>query len=199
MWALRIDLTNVTEEQLRAWLARQSGSYLAVREGGETNPHAHVILRGTQGTRAVRKSFLLSFPTCKGNASYSISDVKDESKYNRYMCKGAGPNEPVLVICREGLDYTDEWIKQQQIAFYACAPSRANSGRLNDVVLSKCKAARIEHQEKYKIARQYVLECISRSQGINTFHARGAVNLISCMLCPDDEQVDLLVNEIIFR
>lgn len=197
LYAVRIDLSDSrTPEAIADWLADIGTGYLAVREGGEENPHVHVVVAWDKTTRGFRKNFLTKFPSCNGNGSYSITEVKDEAKYNRYICKGSGLGSPPTIVARNGLLYTEEWIEEQHAAYYEHAPNPRAKRRLMDAVADTCKEAAMDWHDRQGIARVYIKECIRRKTGINTFQAKSAVNLITCLLCPTDAAIEDLISTI---
>lgn len=197
LYAIRIDISaRISTETVADWLADLGTGYLCVREGGSENPHVHIIVAWDKTTRGLRKNFLTRFPSCNGNGSYSLTEVKDEAKYNRYLCKGAGLGSPPQVVCRNGLLYTDEWIETQHAAFYEHAPNPKSKKRLLDFVYDTCQEAALDWHDRQGIARVYIKECMSRKQGINCFQAKSAVNLIQCLLCPTDAAVEDLISTI---
>lgn len=193
LYAVRVDIGSVTCEAIADWLADIGTGYLAVREGGSDNPHVHIVVAWDKTTRGFRKNFLTRFPSCNGNASYSITEVKDEAKYHRYICKGEGEGTPPTIVARNGMLYTEDWIEQQHAAYYVNAPKKRPAGRLLDTVFDTCKEAAYDWHDRQGIAREYIRECIRRKTGINTFQAKSAVNLITCLLCPTEAAIEDLI------
>lgn len=197
MYAVRIDLGSVSEEQVADWLCDLDTGHFAVREGDPENPHIHAIVCTSMLIRSFRNKFLRAFPNLSGNGSYSITAVKDEDKYNRYMCKGAGEGSPPRIVSKNGLLYTEDWAEEQHRRYYEEAPKLSRGKkRLIDVVYDTCKEAAIDWHDRQAIARVYIKECMSRNQSINTFQAKGAVNLVQCKLCPTDAAIEDLINGI---
>lgn len=197
LYAIRIDLTvSVSEEKVADWLCDLDTGYLAVREGGDDNPHIHIVLAWDKTTRGLRKNFLNNFPNCNGNGSYSLTEVKDEDKYNRYLCKGSGEGSLPKIVSRNGLLYSDDWIETMHARYYAEAPKPKNKRRLVDVVFDTCKEAAIDWHDRQAIARVYIKECMERKAIISTYTAKGVVNLVQCLLDPGCSAIDQLVDGI---
>lgn len=200
-YALRLDSEDVAK--FIDWLDADGGSYLVVREtvSGE-NPHFHAILWSARKIQAVRVSFKRAYPELVGNKSYSIAEVRDVDKYHRYMCKGDSKELAPEVVGAYGMQYMDVlWQNEQHDEYWtenAVIAARAHAATsMVDFTTDACKNAGISWADKHAIAKVYIKEAVARNKSINIFAIRAQVNLISCLLCPDDSAIDDLANSVV--
>lgn len=102
--ALRIHESDVlTREAVVDFLGTSATGYFVVREVVAARPHFQAIVYTAQTINAVRVRLRRRFPDIVGNRDYSLTLVKKEPNYVRYLCKGSGPSsgeEPDVVACQ---------------------------------------------------------------------------------------------------
>lgn len=121
-------------DKLKACLDRCDGAYLVCREEA-TRPHFHAIVypAATKGDKAVRNIFTNGLKGLeRTDKSVKVADKPEGME--RYICKGphekTHKHDPPNIVLRYGAKYTDEYIKQQWLAFWAQnAELKAAKGR----------------------------------------------------------------------
>lgn len=187
-YALR---TDKCFDAVKDWVVAQNFTGYSVRETveGEGNEHWHWILVTDKRISQVRTSFNRAVPECKGNASYSLSLVKDVEKYKRYMAKG--DHEGVLpeIAWSHGLDWTSEEFERLHEAYWEenRKLKKRKTGSVTDHVVDLCKAQNVRWDDRLKIGDLYIRELVERHKSINLFSAKSAINLIQILLCPNDD------------
>ena len=196
--AIRVDAADATE--LICFLTADGGSYLAVKELEGSNPHYHVVLHTARKLPAVRTALKRAMPALKGNGSYSVSQVRDLSKYQRYMMKGESREVQPHVAAAHGMEYgSAQWQEEMHDAYWDEAEQLNRKRKREpviDSVYQQCTAAGLSWDQRDKIARIYIKELISRDKPINTFALKSQINLIQCKLCPDDSALENLVSTV---
>lgn len=208
MYALRLDvLSEDNAQQLSAWLDKVSSGHLVVRE--ESNPnentHYHAVLHSKIKATSLRQSFRRAFPDHKGNAAYSLKECdEDPDGYGRYICKGLSKEEGPNVVIRQGLLYTDEWVRQHHEQYWVnndlIAQARAKR-KMNAVerLESVCKEKKIRWSDRTAIATEYVRWQKEARRPINSFAARATVNTVALLLDDSGEAEEQLAIEIAGR
>lgn len=207
-YALRADLSDGVASGLVAWLVVVATAYLVVKEShaGE-NPHVHVYMESDKKLAALRKDFQRKFPGNQGNAGYSMKECNDDiDAYGRYMCKGADKESSPDVIARQGLLYTDEWVKDMHDQYWVNNASlmsnkrkRANMGNVVEKVELECKAKGVRFDDRKGIAMEFVKLYKESAKPINVFYARQVVNTVSVLLDDTGSAEDRLATEIADR
>lgn len=196
--AIRVD-GDSHREKLRDFLS-SDGAALLVREtvDGE-NPHYHAVLHSDRKVAAIRMALKRALGV-GGNGEYSVAEVRDLDKYQRYMLKGPSADVMPEVIMAVGIQYMDaEWQKARHDAYWQEAASLGRKRKLEplmDVVYRECTAAGVEWHQRDRIAKIYIKELVERSKPINIFSAKSAINLLQCKLCPDEAALDNLCSAV---
>ena len=194
--AIRVDTAD--SSQLVQFLAADGGAYLAVKELEGTNPHIHVILHSSRKLPAIRTALKRAMPQLSGNGSYSVSQVRDLAKYQRYCMKGVSREIQAEVVAAFGLMYSDpSWQEEMHDAYWDEADQITRKRKrepVMDSVYQQCTAAAVQWHQRDSIARIYIKELISRDKPINLFALKSQINLIQCKLCPDDSALENLVS-----
>lgn len=192
--AIRLDGSD--SSALVQWLSADGGSYIVVSEKQEENPHFHVYLRSARKISAVRTSFKRAFPELKGNGSFSISQVRDVSKYYCYLMKGESVEEMAVVVAAHGVQHTDEaWQKTKHDEYWEVNEEITRRRKLlpvGEVVLAACKQANVKWDDVESIGKLYIKELVARDKAINIFSVKSHVALIQVKLCPTDAAIDWL-------
>lgn len=207
-YALRADLSAAIVANLASWLAAVATCYFVVKEvaNGE-NPHVHMYFESDKKLAALRKDFVRKFPDNVGNAGYSLKECDDDVEaYGRYCCKGPDKETMPDVFCRQGLKYTDEWVKDMHDQYWVNNDSimsnkrkRAAMGNVVEKVELECKAKNIRWDDRKAIALEYVRLYKAAVKPINVFYARQVVNTVSVLLDPSGSAEDRLAIEIADR
>lgn len=200
MLALRIDKSFPA---VKAWLGTHSFGGFGVREvAGESNEHWHFLLEipaNGKKIQAYRVSLTRDVPELKGNAGYSLTEVRDVEKYERYMCKGDTEEHMPEVVWSNSLKYDQARIQELHDSYWECnrqLQPRKRQLSVIDEVTQACKEAKIEWSERTAISREYIKSAVARKKGINIFQVKASVNVIQCLLCPDDKAIELLAEQI---
>jgi len=172
------------------------GGHFSVLEGGDSNPHVHILLFSAKSLAALRKDIQRKFGYL-GNGGYSITVVRDLPKYEQYMCKGEASGKLPVLFSSEGINYTQEWISEKHEAYYEV--SRAAKRKLTalEETEQKLRAEQVDWSDRFKICKIYIKELTARKRHISNYAVKSAVNLLQCSLCPDDQAVDALCFEIL--
>lgn len=193
-YALR---TDKEFEKVKAFVESKNVSGWAVREvAGDNNEHFHWYLETDLKAPAFRVALTRAVPELRGNAGYSLSEVKDVEKYHRYMAKGeaegAGPNR----AWSHGLLWTDEKLEELHAEYWMenRKLKKRKTGSVTDSVYDKCKADAVRWDDRRAITEIYIRELILRDKPINTFALKASVNLIQVKLCPNDDALNELVD-----
>lgn len=196
--AIRIDGHSATE--LISVLDKDGGAYLVVKELEGSNPHFHAVLHSLRKLSAVRAAIKRAIPTLNGNGSYSVAQVRDLAKYQRYMMKGESEDVMPVITAGFGLMYTDpSWQEEQHDAYWeeaATLTRKRKAAPVFEAVLHECKVRQISWQNREAIGRIYIKEQADRDKGINIFALKSQVNLIQIKLCPDDSAIEDLARQI---
>jgi len=190
-YAIRID--GNSSEELVKFLTEDGGSYLVVKELEGTNPHYHAVIHTKRKLQAFRMAFRRQFPELRGNGAYSISDVRDLAKYERYMMKGDSDSVLPTVVASNGVQYTTDWIMETHAAYWEqnadMVQRRTAEMKVPEAVLQACKDAAVQWGNREKICELYIRELVRRDKPINIFALKSSVNLIQVKLCPDDRAI----------
>lgn len=196
-FALRTDRSF---EAVRDFVVSKDISGFAVREVATDNEHWHWFLETRMKMNSFRELLRRAVPDLRGNGGYSVSQVKDESKYLRYMCKGDADGQGCEVAWKHGLLYTDEKIEELHTEYWTenrAMKKRRVAGGVLDAVIDQCKEGAVQWDERKAIGEMYIKELVARSKPINLFSVKSAVNLIQVKLCPDDSAIKELAERFI--
>lgn len=189
--AIRVDGSD--HGDLVCFLDDDGGAYLVVKEVAEGNPHYHAVLHTRRKPQAIRVALKRSIPGLNGNGAYSVAEVRDLAKYQRYCMKGDSAGEMAEVVGAYGMMYGDvTWQDEMHAAYWhendALRAARA-SGNVMDAVFAACKDAGVSWDNRERIAELYIRELVSREKSINLFSIRSGINLLQVKLCPDDRAI----------
>lgn len=190
-YAIRVDAVDFIYGD---WLSSQ-GSWWAVKELEDNNPHFHIYLRSDKKISAIRADFKRKFPDLKGNGKYSITVCRDPESYAKYMAKGGSVEQEPEVVGRYGLEYSDEWISDQHEAYWernrqlTVARRKVN---ICDAIVAICKEENVKWDDRKLICEKYIRECGARNRAFSLYSVRSVVNLVSLKLCPNDEALEAL-------
>lgn len=208
-YALRMDWNQDRDYQrISTWLALIATCYLVVFEShaGE-NPHVHVVFDSDKKLQALRTSFKRKFDDKVGNGSYSLKECDDDvAAYMRYMCKGNSKDDMPDVKIKQGLDFTDEkikeahdmyWVNNQSLKENKKKRKLVHSGETAvDTVERLCKEQGVRKNDREGIAKVYIRLCRDGRKPINQFAARAIVNTVQLLLDDTDENLDQLARSI---
>lgn len=190
--------TDKAFDEVKAWIEGKGLTGWAVREVAGDNEHWHWYLETEMKLPAFRVALTRAVPALKGNASYSVSDVKDVEKYLRYMAKGESDGAGPEWAWRHGLLWTDEkleelhqdyWIENRKLK------KRRATGSVMDAVYDKCKETAVRWDDRRGIFEVYIRELVARDKPINMFSVKASVNLVAIKLCPNDDAIQELLNQ----
>lgn len=207
-FALRMDILKEDDgSTLNAWLSNNASAFFVVKEFGDAkeNPHYHAVLYASAKTASLRQSFRRAFPAHKGNGSYSLKECdEDTDGYGRYICKGADRDSLPDIVCRQGIDYTDGWVRAMHDQYWVnndalLANRKRRAMNMVERLESICKDKRIRWSDRTEIAKQYVILQKEARKPVNTFAARATVNTVACLLDDSSEAVEQLAIEIAGR
>lgn len=176
------------------------GATLCVRETVEgENPHYHAVLHTQRKIQAVRMALKRCLGVV-GNGEYSVAQVRDLARYQRYMMKGAAKGVLPEVIVSVGINYqSDSWREEQHDAYWeenALLGRKRKELPVPAAVLEKCKEQQVPWDRRAAIAEIYIRELVERGKAINIFSLKSNVNLLQCQLCPDDRAIEDLSRDI---
>lgn len=192
-YALRADSNEHLAANLVAWLVAVATCFFVVKEFGGPNgenPHVHVYFESEKKLAALRKDFTRKFPGNTGNGGYSLKECDDDIEaYGRYLCKGPDKETQPDVVARQGLKYTDEWVRDMHEQYWVNNASlmankrkRVAMGNVVEKLELECKAKNIRWDDRNAIAMEFVRMYRASARPINTFFARQVVNTVSCLL-----------------
>jgi len=209
-YALRADSNEHLAANLAAWLVAVATCFFVVKEFGGANgenPHVHVYFESDKKLEALRKDFRRKFPDNTGNGGYSLKACdEDIDAYGRYMCKGSDRDTLPDVVCRQGLLYTDQWVKDMHDQYWVNNDSlmknkrkRVALGNVVEKLELECKEKQIRWDDRKSIALEYVRMYKGAAKPINVFYARQVVNTVSCLLDDTGKAEEQLADQIADR
>lgn len=209
-YALRADSNEHLSGNLVAWLTAVATCFFVVKEFGGANgenPHVHCYFESDKKLDALRKDFKRKFPGNAGNGGYSLKECDDDVEaYGRYMCKGPDKETLPDVVARQGLRYTDEWVRDMHDQYWVNNAAlmtnkrkRAAQGNAVERLELECKEKGIRWDDRKAIALEFVRLYKASARPINTFFARQVVNTVSCLLDPSGDAEERLATEIADR
>lgn len=188
-YALRVDVTQEHDEELKIYLENLDGGCMATLEMEHENRHVHVLFYSSKKIQALRTQLIRKLPWCVGNAGYSMSKVTDLQKYKAYICKGDGPEDPPQHFYHKGVEFGETWINEHHTSYYLM-PCRAPKRNLIEYVEAEAKRQCLAWTDRSLIAQIYIKELVLQKKSINFYSVKNAVNLIECLLCPDDAAIN---------
>lgn len=201
-YAIRVDIKNGSTDDIVRWCDRTGGAYLIVREGGDENPHVHVIMESDREIRILRQDLKRQLSWLAGNGDYSMATVRDTDKYERYCCKG-DENSPPLVVARMGVRYSDSFLEERRNQYwqeqkdYKARQKRKglHSATIVEKVEEVCKKEGIRWDKEREIGRVYLGLLSEGKKAVNTYQLRAVVRGVQLQLAPGDEAIDYLLTE----
>lgn len=194
---------------LLAWIAKVSVGHAAVREHGEETgkDHIHAIIQvEDKKLQAVRMELRRKFPCLTGNkAAYSLSEVRDMEKMERYLCKGASAEEEPVFVSRCGIRYSDEWKSERHSEYwrlnfqYRQDKSAGKKRKLSfvDFVEEEAKKRKIVWSDVESLKSLYIELAFGERRGsINRTQIESCVNALIGRLCPDGRACEFVKERI---
>lgn len=185
---------------VKAWIDSKAIGGWAVREVSGDNEHWHWLLEteAFRNVQSFRVLFTRACPELRGNSSYSVSEVKDLEKYERYMAKGETQGVLPEVAWRNSVRYDDEKVEALHEEYWTenAKLKRRKVGTALDSVYDDCKRDSVQWNDREAIAEKYIRELVSRNRPLNLFAARAAVNTIQIKLCPNDDAIRLFKEQV---
>lgn len=169
-----------------------------VRECAGDNEHWHFYVETMIKPASLRVMLKRACPGLVGNGGYSVSDVRDVDKYLRYIAKGESSGVMPEVVYQCGLLYTTEKIEELHEEYWTenkQLKKRRTTGVM-DHVLDLCRDAQIAWDDRTAIAEEYIKELVARNKPINIYSVKSCINLIQVKLCPTDDAVKQLCQQI---
>lgn len=194
MYALRVDGCLAA---VLAWLAKECCGGYGVREvASGDNEHWHFAVESDKKLSALRTSFNRACPELKGNGKYSLTEVKDEDKYVRYMAKGNSEGEVPEVVWRNSIKYDDEAIEKLHDDYWTenRKLKKRKAGSMIDYVVDEAKRRDVKWDKRDELAKIYIRRQGELGKPINLFSLRANLNAVQVALCPDDSAVNELVD-----
>lgn len=188
IFALRIDHSL---PEVKAFLDAKNIGGFGVREIAGTNEHWHFLLETSLTIKQLRPQLLRAVPALTGNGAYSLTECRDVDKYERYMVKGESEGAGFEMIWRNSLKYTDDKLEELHASYWQANRQmrKRTAGSVVDHVVDECKRQNIQWNERSKIAEVYIRRQVAHSKPFSKFAAAAVVNVVECLLCPDDQAV----------
>lgn len=193
-YALRVDGDG---NDVVAYLDRYSSNYFVVREDTGDNQHVHVFFVSDSKLSALRKAAQRLW---SGNGAYSLKEcASDYHDYLVYLCKGESESVKPVLVARQGLEYTDEWIDERHAEYWVNNAKivenrqkrkRMRESNIVEKVEEAAKNLGLRWTDREEIAKVYIRMYKDCRKGINVFHAKSVVNTVACLLCEDDSAVN---------
>jgi len=193
-YALRVDGNG---DDVVPYLDRYASNYFVVREDTGDNEHVHVFLVSDSKLSALRKAAQRLW---SGNGSYSLKEcASDYADYLVYLCKGESESVKPVVVARQGLEYTDEWVEERHGEYWVNHAKivenrqkrkRMRESNIVEKVEEESKNLGLRWTDREEIAKVYIRMYKDSRKGINVFHAKSVVNTVACLLCEDDSAVN---------
>lgn len=172
-------------------------SGFAVREVSGENEHWHWFVRCSRKAQPLRVALTKKVPALKGNGGYSVKECDaDYVKYQRYMCKGEAPEVPAEIAWSLGVEWTQEKFDALHEEYWAenHRMKKRRVGSVQDHVVDEAKRTAVAWDDRRALTKMYIKELVARSKPINIFAVKSSVRVIQCLLCPDDNALEEIVN-----
>lgn len=125
VWAVRIhECDGVNDDSIAAFCCKLDGAYFMAKESEANRVHYQGWFVSKIKDVTLRARVKKAFPSVVGNNGYSLKPARESEKYMRYICKGTRDMLP-LVICKKGIEYSEDWVKSQWEAFWQHEASEA--------------------------------------------------------------------------
>lgn len=188
IFALRIDHSF---NEVKAFLDAKSIGGFAVREVAGANEHWHFLLEAPLTIKQLRPQLLRAVSALTGNGAYSLTECRDVDKYERYMAKGESEGAGYDLAWRNSIKYNDEKLEELHGSYWKAnrLMRKRTSGSVVDYVVDECKRQNIQWNERSKIAEVYIRRQVAHSKPFSKFAAAAVVNVVECLLCPNDQAV----------
>lgn len=171
-------------------------SGFAVREISGDNEHWHWYVRTTKKAQPLRVLLVKKVPALRGNAGYSVAECRDVDKYHRYMCKGEAPEVPAEIAWTLGPQWTQDKFDELHEAYWAENQriKKRKVGSVQDHVIDEAKRNCTAWDDRRALTKMYIKELVARSKPINVYAVKSAVRVIQCILCPNEDAIEEVVN-----
>lgn len=198
--AVRVhDLSDDTRTRLCSFAQAIPGSYVFARETDAARAHFQGWIRCDIKPQAMRVRLRKAFPECIGNKGYSLTQVKDEEAYKRYILKGTR-EEIAHVVCYSGIQINEEFLAAEHRAYWSKAEKATRSNRpIVDEVEEWVKLQKwddINYKEK-DVAQRVCDVIVAKKKALNMFYARGVYNTV--MYRASESFRDYVIAEIISK
>lgn len=180
------------------YLSDTSVAGFGVREVADSGEHWHFYVETQMKVASFRQAIRRACPTLVGNGAYSVAETRDVDKYLRYIAKGDSQAVMPEVIYKCGLLWTDDKIKEFHDDYWteARALKKRRVGSVMDYVLDVCRDSGVAWDDRAAIAEEYIKELVNRNKPINIYSVKSCVNLIQVKLCPTDDAVKILAQQV---
>lgn len=204
-YAIRITFRDFVADSaaLSVFLSFSFLEWLVCREQAAED-HCHIYARGALKLKGLQAAFKRFFPEHGGNGGHSIKECDNQVyDYQKYICKGASEDEPPIIISRQGLLFTDEYIAELHAAYWvsnveikATAKKRDHlrlNGSIVEQVEREAKKLKLSGAcyDREAVAAIYVKLYVDARKPVNVYHAKGVVNTVCALL--SGSSFDLLV------
>lgn len=205
-YSLRVDDADGVRQALLGYLGRLGGAYFVVYEESGENKHYHCYFESESKISAVRKAVQRIGQVGNGGYSLKLCDANFD-RYLQYMCKGADELGLPDVVGKHGLLFTDEWVQDKhdrywvdnvQIRENRLKRKRIKSATVVEQLEEVCKHKAVAWSNRQLIAEEYINMQIDARKSISVHAARAIVNTVQCLLCPDDQAVKQLSEDIAY-
>lgn len=172
-------------------------SGFAVREVAGDNEHWHWYIRTTKRGQPIRVALTRSVPELRGNGGYSLKECSDNDGYWRYILKGEAPEVPAEIAWNHGIEWTQDKFQELHEAYWVQnrLTKKKRVGSVQDHTVDEAKRTAVPWDDRRALTRIYIKELVARTRPINTFAVRSSVRVIQCILCPDDEALEEVINQ----
>lgn len=169
----------------------------AVREVAGENEHWHWYLRTPKKIHAFRLALTKKVPGLTGNGAYSVKACTEPEGYWRYMMKGEAVEVPAEVVWSLGVEWTQEKLDSLHEAYWEenSRRKKRSAGSVQDHVVDEAKRRAVQWDDRKELTKLYIKELVARAKPINTFAVKSSINVVQCLLCPNDDAVESLVNQ----
>lgn len=175
------------------------GSYVFAKEVDATRVHYQGWIRCDVKPQALRVRLKKAFPECVGNKGYSLTAVKDEDAYKRYILKGT-KEEMAQVVCHCGIEITSEYLAAEHRAYWSKAEKAGKSNRSVVEEVSEWVAAQEWPDvlsKEYAVAERVCDVITSKKKPLNMYYAEGVYNTV--MYRASDEFKEIMIRKIISK
>jgi hypothetical protein len=193
--AVRIDKE---VQKVKSFFDNRNYAGFGVREVSGDNEHWHFYVETETKPASLRVLLKRAVPELAGNGGYSVSDVRDVDKYLRYMSKGESSAVMPELCWTSGLLWTSDKVEELHDEYWAEnkeMKKRRTTGVM-DHVLDVCRDAGIAWDDRSAIAEEYMKELVARNKPINIYSVKSCVNLIQVKLCPTDDALKILAQQV---